>query len=59
MTLRRLAPLALGAIPLALFLWESWACVPQADDAFISYRYALNLIEGHGLVFNAGERVEG
>ncbi len=29
------------------------------DDAFISYRYAQNLIEGNGLVFNAGERVEG
>lgn len=29
------------------------------DDAFISYRYAQNLIEGKGLVFNEGERVEG
>jgi arabinofuranosyltransferase len=29
------------------------------DDAYISYRYASNLIEGHGLVFNPGERVEG
>lgn len=29
------------------------------DDAYISYRYALNLVEGHGLVFNPGERVEG
>jgi hypothetical protein len=33
----------------------SWTC----DDAFISYRYARNLVEGHGLVFNVGERVEG
>src|SRR5690606_452754 len=32
-----------------------WVC----DDAFISFRYAQNLIDGHGLVFNAGERVEG
>lgn len=30
-----------------------------ADDAFIHLRYARNLIEGHGLVFNPGERVEG
>lgn len=30
-----------------------------SDDAFISYRYAQNLVEGHGLVFNPGERVEG
>jgi hypothetical protein len=29
------------------------------DDAFISFRYAENLVNGHGLVFNAGERVEG
>lgn len=25
------------------------------DDAFISFRYALNLAEGHGLVWNVGE----
>lgn len=29
------------------------------DDAYISYRYAENLIQGNGLVFNSGERVEG
>jgi arabinofuranosyltransferase len=29
------------------------------DDAFISFRYARNLVDGLGLVFNAGERVEG
>ncbi len=29
------------------------------DDAYISFRYAQNLVEGHGLVFNPGERVEG
>ena len=29
------------------------------DDAFISYRYAQNLANGFGLVFNQGERVEG
>ncbi len=37
-------------------LWESrWI----QDDAYISFRYARNLVEGNGLVFNAGERVEG
>ncbi|HEX2876620.1 MAG TPA: hypothetical protein VHP33_35460, partial [Polyangiaceae bacterium] len=35
--------------------WSAWTC----DDAYISYRYAKNLIEGHGLVYNLGERVEG
>jgi hypothetical protein len=29
------------------------------DDAFIALRYAQNLLAGHGLVFNLGERVEG
>lgn len=29
------------------------------DDLYISCRYALNLINGNGLVFNYGERVEG
>src|SRR2546428_9644856 len=29
------------------------------DDSFITYRYAANLANGQGLVFNPGERVEG
>ncbi|MCG8406017.1 MAG: hypothetical protein MI923_12545 [Phycisphaerales bacterium] len=29
------------------------------DDAFISYRYARNLVDGYGLAFNPGEHVEG
>jgi hypothetical protein len=29
------------------------------DDAYISYLYARNLVQGHGLVFNPGEYVEG
>jgi hypothetical protein len=29
------------------------------DDQMISMRYARNLVEGHGLVWNPGERVEG
>ena len=38
-----------------LALSRAWVC----DDAFISFRYAVNLVRGHGLVYNAGERVEG
>ena len=33
--------------------------VALQDDAYISFRYARNLAQGNGLVFNAGERVEG
>ncbi len=29
------------------------------DDAFISFRYAANLVHGQGLTWNPGERVEG
>lgn len=29
------------------------------DDAFISFRYAENLADGQGLVYNPGERIEG
>ena len=41
---------------LGLMAAHSWFLT---DDAFISFRYVRNLIEGHGLVFNPGERVEG
>jgi len=30
----------------------------QYDDAYIGYRYAINLAQGHGLVFNIGERTD-
>jgi hypothetical protein len=36
-------------------IWPSWF----SDDAFISFRYAQNLVAGNGLVYNVGERVEG
>jgi hypothetical protein len=29
------------------------------DDAFVTLRYAANLVHGHGLVFNPGEHVQG
>lgn len=36
-----------------------WSLLWASDDAYISFRYAENLVRGHGLVFNPGERVEG
>ena len=44
---------------LALLGWLASVSWFLTDDAFISFRYARNLLEGHGLVFNVGERVEG
>ena len=50
---------AIAALAIGFGVWEaarqSWLC----DDAFISFRYAANLVHGLGLVYNAGERVEG
>jgi hypothetical protein len=57
--IERWLPLALVLLALAEFWRESWALPAQTDDAYISYRYARNLVEGLGLVYNAGEYVEG
>ena len=51
---------ALFALLLLVLVWNSLYYAPYVvDDAFISFRYARNLVEGNGLVFNPGERVEG
>ena len=44
---------------LTLLGWFSSVAWFLCDDAFISFRYVRNLLEGHGLVFNPGEYVEG
>lgn len=54
------ADLALALAGGVGLLVSLWACFPLVvDDAFISFRYAGNLVQGHGLVFNPGERLEG
>jgi hypothetical protein len=55
---RRLRPLlllAVGCVALAF----AWSLLWASDDAYITFRYAENLVRGHGLVYNPGERVEG
>ena len=44
---------------LVLLGWMTPGAWSLCKDAFISFRYARNLLEGHGLVFNPGEYVEG
>lgn len=44
---------------LVLLAWLTSVAWFLTDDAFISFRYVRNLLEGHGLVFNPGEYVEG
>lgn len=48
--------LAVIVMELALAAWSNRFI---QDDAFVSFRYAENLVNGHGLVWNVGERVEG
>ncbi|MEW6412412.1 MAG: hypothetical protein AB1483_08055 [Candidatus Zixiibacteriota bacterium] len=51
----------------ALFLFPAvliyaWFCYQlnyTQDDAYISYRYVANFLNGDGLVYNVGERIEG
>ncbi len=55
----RILGIALGIVLLAA-AWVSlghWSRV--VDDAYITVRYAWNLVHGQGPVFNPGERVEG
>jgi hypothetical protein len=47
--------LSLGLLAEAAHYW--WP--RTVDDAFITFRYAQNLVEGLGPVYNPGERVEG
>ncbi len=45
---------------LLVLLWHNRVLQPWTlDDAYISMRYAENFANGHGLVYNPGERVEG
>lgn len=57
------APVVAGVLSYAPWLallgvlsYLSWF---MTDDAFIAFRYVRNFMEGYGLVFNPGERVEG
>ncbi len=51
--------LALAASIAWLVLASVWIWGYTLDDAFIGFRYAQNFANGHGLVLNPGERVEG
>jgi arabinofuranosyltransferase len=55
---RRLVLIAVGVVTLAC-LARAMQLAWLSDDGFISFRYAQNLAEGRGLVYNAGEYVEG
>lgn len=56
---RPLTWLVLASLVLAIRIYQFNKPDILIDDAFISFRYAVNLANGQGLVFNPGERVEG
>jgi arabinofuranosyltransferase len=57
LTRRDLAPLAI--VIAASITAQTFFLNYTVDDAFITFRYSRNLIQGLGLVFNPGEHVEG
>lgn len=52
---------SLGVLAVRVGWYHRAGLVPGlvVDDAYISFRFARNLVRGEGLVFNPGERVEG
>ncbi len=51
---------ALGCFLLVgLFVWHSVSVAYSSDDGFIAFQYVKNFIQGEGIVYNPGERVEG
>jgi arabinofuranosyltransferase len=58
-TWQRFANVGIAAVILLAFAHNASEYRLLGDDAFISFRYARNLAEGHGLVWNPGEAVEG
>ena len=55
---RTLAQVALLLVPAAVLLERGWAHRWMTDDGFINLRVVRMILDGHGPVFNVGERVE-
>lgn len=57
---KRHLPLALLILATIITRIALWAAIPNpCEDAWITFRYAANLVAGNGLVYNVGERVMG
>jgi arabinofuranosyltransferase len=47
-------------VPMVVMAYNMWRVRDfTVDDAYISFRYAVNLVDGYGLVYNPGEAIEG
>jgi arabinofuranosyltransferase len=56
---RRATLFAIAGLAIAVACVLAWRAAWTCDDALISFRYLRHWLAGDGLVFNAGERVEG
>lgn len=54
----RVLQLLVLAAPAVLIAYQIWGQRWIADDGFINFRIVQNLLDGHGPLFNVGERVE-
>ena len=60
MSLKQSTKVLLPLVPaLAVYAFLCHQLNFTQDDAYISYRYVANFLNGDGLVYNIGERVEG
>ena len=60
MSARRVLTGLILTVAFVLCVWGCKAWWPRVvDDAYITFHYSQNLVDGYGPVFNPGERVEG
>jgi arabinofuranosyltransferase len=59
MSRKNILHLAILLIIAGIFIAQTVSLSFTQDDSYISYRYVQNFLDGKGLVFNAGEYVEG
>jgi arabinofuranosyltransferase len=55
---RRIVTVAILLVPAVLVVWMGWRHRWTADDGFINLRIVRHIVDGHGPVFNTGQRVE-
>lgn len=56
---RRGGVVAVAAVAIVISCVLAWRAAWTCDDALITFRYVRHWVSGDGLVFNAGERLEG
>ncbi|MCR1795473.1 hypothetical protein K0V43_18055, partial [Leptospira sp. id769339] len=60
--IKRITEIILKAVPFFVIVWAVYFANKNKflqDDAFITFRYSENFVNGFGIVFNIGEYLEG